>query len=115
MRIINILGTEYKLFVEPSSANKKLEKCNGYTDYSVKEIHVNDFEEDSKDMMAQKDLEVFKNKVIRHEIIHAFLLESGLDSNSGGVDNWATNEEMVDWIAIQFSKIHKVFVDLEIL
>ena len=37
-------------------------------------------------------------KVIRHELVHAFLFESGLSVNS-----WADNEEIVDWIAIQFS------------
>ncbi len=44
-----------------------------------------------------------KNK--RHEIIHAFLFESGLAENS----EWAQNEEMVDFFAIQFPKLMEVF------
>ena len=49
---------------------------------------------------------------LRHEVIHAFLNESGLTSSSNGVDCWALNEEMVDWIAIQYPKIRKVFQQL---
>ena len=44
-----------------------------------------------------------KNK--RHEIIHAFLFESGLAENS----EWAQNEEMVDFFAIQFPKLMEAF------
>ena len=38
----------------------------------------------------------------------------GLTSSSNGVDCWAKNEEMVDWIAIQYPKIKKVFKQLNI-
>ena len=48
-------------------------------------------------------------------IIHAFLLESGLDSNSNSADSWAVNEEMVDWFAIQSPKIFKLFNKLELM
>ena len=55
-------------------------------------------------------------KKLRHEIVHAFLFESGLSSNTHGIYGaWAENEEMVDWIAIQSPKIFKVFQELEIL
>ncbi|WP_461218455.1 hypothetical protein [Lapidilactobacillus salsurivasis] len=52
-----------------------------------------------------EDLEVYTRKTLRHELIHAFLYESGLDANS----EWARNEEIVDWIAIQFPKLQIVF------
>lgn len=48
-------------------------------------------------------VQIMKNK--RHEIIHAFLFESGLAENS----EWAQNEEMVDFFAIQFPKLMEVF------
>ena len=35
-----------------------------------------------------------------------------LTSSSDEVDCWAKNEEMVDWIAIQYPKIKKVFQQL---
>lgn len=55
-------------------------------------------------------------KTLRHEIIHAFLTESGLHGNTYNVDGgWAMNEEMVDWFAIQSPKIMRVFEELEVL
>ena len=51
--------------------------------------------------------------VIRHEIIHAFLFESGLAQNTNDVESWAMNEEMVDWLAIQFPKLLKAFKEAE--
>ena len=41
-------------------------------------------------------------KIIRHEIIHAYLYESGLDS-------YAEDETIVDWIAAQFPKMAGTF------
>jgi hypothetical protein len=110
---INILGTEYLIVIEPVSVNKKLEECNGYCDQSIKEIHLKDFVEESKDTMALANMELHRKKVIRHEIIHAFLIESGLDINSDSSDAWANNEEMVDWIALQFPKMLKAFQDAD--
>ena len=51
------------------------------------------------------------NKTLRHEIVHAFLYESGLNRNTFS-DNgkpWAVNEEMVDWFAIQGPKIMELW------
>lgn len=53
------------------------------------------------------DLEYFERKVLRHEIIHAFLHESGLH-------DLAMDEQIVDWLAIQFPKINQMFEELEI-
>lgn len=115
MRTVNILGTEYTIYIEPTDSNKKLAECNGYTDYATKEIHVKDFKAESLDLMSLDNLPVFRNKVIRHEIIHAFILESGLDANSKEAGSWATNEEMVDFFAMQFPKIQKVYTELGIV
>jgi predicted SprT family Zn-dependent metalloprotease len=68
--------------------------------------------EDKNDTMALQDMDTFIKKVIRHEIIHAFLIESGLNNNSMKVEYWAQNEEMVDWIAYQFPKISMVFKEI---
>ena len=47
-------------------------------------------------------------------LIHAFLNESGLRYNSFAPETaWARNEEMVDWIAIQFPKLMKAFRDAD--
>ena len=57
------------------------------------------------DPTCKKNLAVQIRKNKRHEIIHAFLFESGLAENS----SWAQNEEMVDFFAIQFSKLVEAF------
>ena len=64
---------------------------------------------------SKKNLKAYQNSVLRHEIIHAFLYESGLDTCTSCTGNWALNEEMVDWLAIQTPKIFKVFKELNIL
>ena len=61
-----------------------------------------------------ENLSVWYKQTIRHEIIHAFLQESGLDNCSHATTAWATNEEMVDWIAAQGPKLFKVWKELNI-
>lgn len=107
--VVNILGTEYEILRQTPHENPKLKDMCGYCDFSSKKIVVDTFEEEKQDVNAQDNIDVFIDKILRHEIIHAFLGESGLRSNS----DWAENEEMVDWIAIQFPKIAKVFETLK--
>ena len=57
------------------------------------------------------DMEAYIRKVKRHEIVHAFLEESGLAECSGTSDAWAMNETMVDWIARMGEKIYKAWSD----
>ena len=54
-------------------------------------------------------------KQLRHEIVHAFLSESGLQSNLEHNQRFGHEETMVDWIAIQFPKMLEVFKELDIL
>lgn len=96
---IMILGSEWSI------AFKKIKDYSGYTDISTKEIFIQ-----SKDSEAieVENFDRVQRRVIRHELIHAFLYESGLGFNS----EWAINEEMVDWFAIQFPKINKVIAEI---
>lgn len=48
----------------------------------------------------KEDLKQYQKQVLRHEIIHAFMYESGLE----GECKWNT-EEMVDWLSIQYNSI----------
>lgn len=103
---LNILGTEYEIIRNASIEEyPKLKNCDGYTDQSIKQIVIPEF---VKDDMSEEDLEYYTKKVIRHEIIHAFMYESGLDSNS----EYAKNEELIDWIAMQFTKMLEVFIQV---
>lgn len=105
---INILGTEYTIDILPRSEDKALENMDGYCDDSVKRIAVADVSTDEKRADQKRDIKAVKKKVLRHEITHAFLCESGLAENS----DWAQNEELVDWIAIQGPKLIKAWQEV---
>lgn len=107
MKIV-ILGTEYTLIESNESDDSKLVGRDGYCDTSVKKCVVDDMSNTDTD--AKENLPEYKKSVKRHELIHAFLYESGLDSCS-----WACNEEMVDWLAIQSPKLLKAFKDADAL
>jgi len=111
----NVLGTEYKIYYDTKEDNPKMKGSNGYTELCAKEIHIDRswFEgakDDPNPEWILKDLYKYGIKVIRHELVHAFILESGLSECCA----WAENEELVDWIARQFPKMYKVFSELNI-
>lgn len=112
---VNILGSEWSVKFGNEKEYPNLTNVDGYTDLSIREIVVDDMEASQGQIGAKADLESYQKQVVRHEIIHAFLLESGLDSNSNSADSWAVNEEMVDWFAIQSPKIFKVFNELKLM
>ncbi|MEG2050902.1 MAG: hypothetical protein RR012_01230 [Oscillospiraceae bacterium] len=105
MQKLNILGTEYEICFLKEYEDPKLSDCNGYAELYSKKIVVK--EPESHPMNVENIIE-FKNKVLRHEIIHAFLFESGLGYNS----EWAGNEEVIDWFAIQSSKLIDAFIEM---
>lgn len=111
MMKINILGAEYTIKYCKEEEHELLngKYRDGCTDVSAKEIIVCEKKSDCE----LQNYEAWKKVVLRHEIIHAFLFESGLDTSTCNVvGGWATNEEMVDWFAIQFPKIQRVFAEL---
>lgn len=112
---VNILGSEWSVKFGNGKEYPNLAEMDGYTDLSTREIVVDDMEASQGQIGAKADLESYQKQVVRHEIIHAFLLESGLDSNSNSADSWAVNEEMVDWFAIQSPKIFKIFNELKLM
>lgn len=118
-RKINILGTEYRIETHKVSEDSYLEKNKlaGYCGEDSKLIVIADMSEENYfSGMDEKEQEVYRKRTLRHEIIHAFLNESGLSDSSnqyGGA--WAKNEEMVDWFTIQSPKIFKVYLELDIL
>ena len=105
---VNILGTEYTISITPKGEDPRLEDNDGYTDTSEKLCVIDDLSEAEKCIESKGDLKSYRRQVMRHEIVHAFLFESGLDVNS-----WAYNEELVDWFAIQFPKIAKAFAEAD--
>ena len=108
---INILGTEYKILTQSESENPKLKECNGLCEQFSKKIVLNNMETVKDDVMRVENFDDFMKKVLRHEIFHAFFGESGLR----GCSEYAENEELIDWLAVQSPKIFKVFQELDIL
>ena len=107
---INVLGTTYTVYAQTENENSNLHCADAYCDTSVKEILINS--EFDKDATIAKP-EYYLKKIVRHEIIHAFMYESGLDEQATFDDEHF--EQMVDWIAIQHEKLHAIYQQLEIL
>ena len=104
---VNILGTEYDFAEGTKANNAKLYSSAGYCDNNSKEIRYDsDMEANHPD--ASNNPDAFLRYVKRHELIHAFLYESGWRDR-------CDDETLVDWIAIQFPKILKVFQEIEAL
>lgn len=112
MQTVSILGATYTITVKKYVEDEtfKRYKANGYCSSAEKAIVLCDMAtypdwEDETDHVREKQMK----ETLRHEIVHAFLNESGLSANSNESDAWARNEEMVDWFAIQGPKIWKAW------
>lgn len=104
---VNILGTTYSIVEQNEQENAKLKEldANGLCEPFAKEIVIRKFEEH---VCNYKDFEEFRKKVLRHEIVHAFFMESGLIQ-------YMSDEVLVDWLAVQFSKIHRAMCEVDCL
>lgn len=91
---VNVLGTDYTIVLVSDAES---------------EIRVDNYESHRGDPHNKANLNKQIKKNIRHELIHAFLFESGLAESSP----WALNEELVDWIAIQGPKLWKAWQEAE--
>lgn len=101
---INILGTEYRIEERKTSEDEFLEE-NGYAGYCEEDskliVYADMTEEKYFGKMTDSARIACRNRTLRHEIVHAFLNESGLSANSSKTQGaWAKHEEMVDWFAI---------------
>lgn len=99
---VNILGTKYSIHLKSPAEDEMLQKCDGYCDKTTHQIVVTT---QNGDLGNFSD---YQKKSIRHEIVHAFMFESGL------AENWehktiGQEETVVDWIAIQAPKMIEAF------
>ena len=109
---VNVLGVEYKIKFSTKDTDPKMKGADGYFESITKEIYLNKDIFSNKDPLSFKKLETqYWKRVLRHELTHAFIFESGLDSSC----DWALTEELVDWIALQFPKMAKCFKNVDIL
>lgn len=107
---IDVLGTKYTVSFKSEQEDPELEQCDGYCDKTTKEIVVKKQSKHSN----LGNYEEYQKKVLRHELIHAFLFESGLHENFRK-DEFGHDETTVDWIAVQFPKLLKAFKDAKAL
>lgn len=101
--IVTVLGTAYAVKIIPTDMDKQLRKCDGYCDEDMKRIVVDDLTDYDCYEAAARDRRVKQN--IRHELIHAFLFESGLGHNFEHKPI-GHEETIVDWIALMLPKIN---------
>ena len=113
-----ILGTKYTIEIHKISEDKTLSD-NQWAGYCCGEkplIVIADLD-DEEHFIFHDEMEkdnYFKAS-LRHEIIHAFLNESGLKDNFEHASRMGHEETMVDWIALQFPKSVAVYAELGIL
>jgi hypothetical protein len=112
--IVNVLGTGYKIIIKQYEEDNVFERrsIGGYCNGLTKEIVLCDMK--SYKGWENEDAETIdacNKENLRHEIVHAFFNESGLQESAFAYDGaWAKNEEMVDWFAIQGAKIYSAWV-----
>lgn len=102
-KLINVLGTLYRVDMVPESEDPKLEDMDGYMDPSIKRIVVADVKQRPADKESVHNMEWFQKNIVRHELIHAFITESGLE------DAFWHNEDMVRWLAYMFPRLLAAF------
>ena len=108
---INILGSEWSIDYKTPETDGALSNARGYTNYASRRIVINM----SSNSFSTADAYVFYlKKVLRHEIIHAFLFESGLGENFEHRKR-GHEETIVDWFALQFPKIYQAFREADCL
>lgn len=114
VKTVDILGSKWTIkYVDDDPA---FEQAEGFTNDAAREITIENVKisDDplSYDMQSQY---INQKRVLRHELIHAYLYESGLGDSSSDCDAWAVNEEMVDWFARNIPKMIVTFKELKCL
>ena len=103
---VNVLGTKYYIYFLPEN-EMQIEDADGYCERWSKEIFINEDAFNPNQPDIAKDVHLAKNKVIRHELIHAVFHEAGLR-------DYCEDETLIDALAILVPKMCKIFKQLEI-
>lgn len=103
---INVLGSDYEMDVKHVEEDSMLENVDGYCNNYAKQIVIRDKSQMIPGDSNQDAKRLRMEHVKRHELVHAFLFESGLD-------DYSADETLVDWIAIQVPKMLVAFREAE--
>lgn len=106
---IKVLGTKYTIKLLNAVDDNELTTCDGYCDFTTHEIIIRK----DPEISDVGNYDALRRKNLRHEIIHAFMGESGLQANFFH-PQYGHDETSVDWFAIQYPKIAKIFKQLDI-
>ena len=110
---VNILNTIYTIVVKNECDDERLKNStSAYCNYYKRQIVVCNGKSlpDAYNEYDEASVDAYEKVNLRHEIVHAFLHESGLSFNSLPCSCWAKNEEMVDWFAFQSPKLFDAFM-----
>lgn len=108
MKFVDVLGTRYFIRMDVSAEDMP-EDADGCIDCTAHTIKIAEM---IPDRNSVENLEAYKKKVLRHEIIHAFFYESGIWNSSSSVECWGMDEQITDWMAIQSPKIFHAFKEV---
>ena len=95
---IDILGTPYNIKFATSKEYSKFDirDADGLAELYSKEIYIRTGYED--DPNCFNNITEYREKVLRHEILHAIFHECGLDK-------YSNDEDLVNFLALQYNKI----------
>lgn len=97
---MNILGTEYKLIIDTDYCEDA--GADGITERYEKKIYMRSVQDMlDKDSSIQAKQRRY-DETLRHEIVHAFLFESGLDK-------YGCDETVVQWMAAKMPQVTQIF------
>ena len=109
--VINILGTDYNIFLKTTQEDESLNVYSGYCDKFKKKIVIRIFSEEemSKDNDYTENVEGMLNDTLIHELTHAFLYESGF--------NWTeiSEEDICYWMSSNLLKLNKIYEKVKII
>ena len=103
---VDVLGSEYVIYTNVSPEDDPiLLDCGGYCDKTTRRIVIIEPADTNLG-----DWHEYEKTCIRHELVHAFLFESGIGGDTlWDIEGQEHPEHMVEWIAMQFPKMVKAF------
>jgi len=111
---VDVLGSTYFVEICPYSRYPILfGKALGWCDFHARKIVVLDMAtvELGDDELNTQSPDKATERIFRHELVHAFFYESGMDTETG----FARDEILVDFLAMQIPKLSKLFEKLNLL
>lgn len=98
-QLVTILGEIYQIVTDSDYLRTLGENIDGDADHFEYVITTKSAAEYDKDAVRG---EQYRREILRHEIVHAFFRQSGME-------RYQHDEDLVQWLAIQLPKIVRAF------